>query len=247
MKLLTEAGITVTEQQRPFEWEALQVRGKVDGRIPINGHSVPLEVKSINQFGFEKINSVEDLRKSSSFWERGYYDQFQLYLFMSNEEVGIMLLKNKQTGQLKQLIIHIDYEHAEKIAKKLELVNKHVAEKTYPDRITDKAVCGYCDFRHICLPDEASESINILDNQELIELLEQREALKESAGDYDKLDKQVKDNFFKSQKDGQYLVGGKFQVKITTKDRKFVNLPEDLKKQYEETKPVTVVNITALK
>lgn len=246
MRLLADSGITVVEQQRPFEWKQLQVRGKIDGRIKDSGRLIPLEVKSSNQFDFESIKTVDDLRNSSKFWVRGYYDQFQLYLFMANEPDGIMILKNKQTGLLKQLVIEIDYEHAEKIAKKLELVNKHIAEKTYPDRITDRTVCQYCDFRHICLPDEASDSIEILDNPEILELLEQREKLKEAVKDYEAIDQKLK-IYWEPLEDGTHLVGGRFQVKVSTYERRFDNVPEEIKAQYRETKPMTRVTVTALK
>lgn len=246
MTLLAESGIEVVEQQRPFEWPELQVRGRVDGRVKENGSLIPLEVKSMNSFEWEKINSVEDMRSSHAFWTRGYYDQFQLYLFMSNESEGIILLKNKQTGEPKQLNVKIDYEYAEKIAKKLEAVNKHVKEKTYPDRITDKAVCQYCDFRHICLPDEASASINILENADLLELLEAREQLKEAAKNYEQADKKIK-YMLERTPEGTHLVGGKYQVKIQMIDRKFANVPDDIKKQYEEVKTTSRITITALK
>ncbi len=246
LRLLGDAGLTVVEQQRPFEWKQLNVRGKIDGRIKGNGRLIPLEVKSCNQFDFEAINSVEDLRNSAKFWVRGYYDQFQLYLFMSNEPDGILLFKNKQSGALKQFVIPIDYEYAEKIAKKMELVNKHVADETYPDRITDKSVCQYCDFRHICLPDEASESINIVEDQELLELLDAREKLRAQAKDYEAIDKKIKDRL-DAVPEGNHLVGGKYQIAIKLYDRKFSNVPDEIKKQYEETKTATRITITALK
>lgn len=245
MRLLQDSGFNIIETQRPFEWPELQVRGRIDGRIKFNGQNIPIEIKSINSYGFESINTIEDMRNSSKFWERGYYDQFQLYLFMTNEPEGIMLFKDKQSGRLKQLTIPIDYEYAEQVAKKLELVNKHVAEQTYPDRISDRNVCQYCDFRHICLPDEESEQIEITDNQELLELLEQREALKEAAKDYETVDKKLKE-YWKRMEEDTYLVGGKFQVKLKICSRTFYAVPDDIKEQYKDQSEYTRATITKI-
>jgi len=246
VKLLQEAGFNIVETQRPFEWPELQVRGRIDGRLKLDGQLIPLEIKSINSYGFDAINSVEDMRSSSKWWERGYYDQFQLYLFMTNEPEGIMLFKNKQSGGLKQLTIPIDYEYAEKIAKKLELVNQHVAAKTYPDRTPDRTVCQYCDFRHICLPDEESDQIEITDNVELLELLEEREQLREAAKDYEAVDKKLKE-YWKRTEPGAYLVGGKFQVKLSSCKRTFYAVPPDIKEQYKDETEYTKATITKLK
>ena len=72
LKLLAESGIQVVEQQRPFDWKELELRGKIDGRIKLNGHAIPLEIKSINPYDFDKINTVDDLLSSPKPWIRGY-------------------------------------------------------------------------------------------------------------------------------------------------------------------------------
>ena len=243
IRLLQDAGLQVIETQRPFEWSELQVRGKIDGRIKVDGRKVPLEVKSINSYGFDAINSVDDMRHSSKWWERGYYDTFQLYLFMTNESDGIMLFKDKQSGKLKQLTITIDYEYAEQVAKKLERVNQHVAAKTYPERISDRSVCQYCDFRHICLPDEQSDHIEITDDLELLDLLEQREVCRDAAKEYEQIDKKLKE-YWKRTQPGIYLVGGAFQVKLSMSKYTFYNVPGEIKDQYKQQSEYTRATIT---
>jgi len=245
-RLLQDAGLQIIETQRPFEWPELEVRGRIDGRLKLDGRKVPLEIKSINSYGFDKINSVEDMRNSSKWWERGYYDQFQLYLFMANEEEGIMLFKDKQSGKLKQLTIPINYEYAEQVAKKLELVNSHVKAKTYPDRINDRTVCQYCDFRHICLPDEESDQINLESDEELLELLEERESLRDAAKNYEAVDKKLKE-YWKRMEAGSYLVGGRFQVKLSLCKRTIYNVPGEIKEQYKDSSEYTRATITAVK
>jgi len=246
IKLLGEAGIQVIEQQRPFDWKELELRGKIDGRIKVDGKNIPLEIKSINPYDFEKINTVQDLLNSPKPWTQGYVAQMMIYLLMMNEQEGIMLFKNKATGALKQVNVSLDYAYAEGVCKKLEIVNKHIKDGTYPERITDRAVCQFCDFKHLCLADEVSESINITDDPEITDLIEQREALKPQAKAFEEADEQLK-AIWKTKEAGTYLVGGKFQVKISTYKRAFFNVPEDIKAKYKEETEHTKAIITVLK
>lgn len=245
IQLLSDAGIDVIETQRPFEIPQLQLRGKIDGQIKLNGTYYPTEIKSMNPFDFEKINSIEDMLNSTKFYIRGYVTQMMIYLLGMNQDTGLFLLKNKTSGEIKQILCPIDYEYAEKEWKKLESVNKHVSEGTYPERITDRSVCQYCDFRHICLPDEESDSLKIEDNPELLELLEQRESLKAAAKSYEAVDKKLK-KYWENLQEGNHLVGGKFQVAISTYNRKIYPVPQEIKKEYEEVKPVSKTVITKL-
>lgn len=241
-----DAGIFIEESQRAFEWPEFELTGKIDGILKLDGKKYPVEFKSINPANFDKLNNADDLKNSFSYYVKGYYDQIQLYLLMNNSDEGIIFLKNKVNGRIKQINIAFDYVYAEAILKKLERVNKCVKEKTYPERIDDRRACGGCAFRHICLPDEASSSIQIEDSVELLDTLEQREKLKEAAKQYEELDEKAK-SMCKTKEDGAYLVGGDFQVKVKTQERKTYVVPAEIKDKYAETKPVTVVSITALK
>lgn len=247
IKLLLESGIRIIETQRPFEISQIQLRGKIDGKIEVDdGKYLPCEIKSMNPFDFEKVDSLDDMKNSTKVWIRGWVAQMMAYLLGMNYEEGMFLLKNKVNGALKFILCKIDFEYAEKEWKKLELVNKCVKDKTYPDRISDRSVCQYCDFRHICLPDEQSDSINIVDNEELLELLDARDRLKNASKEYEAIDKKLK-AYWTKLSEGSHLVGGKYQVKVTLYDRKFVNLPEEIKKKYEETKTIQKTTITKLK
>ena len=241
-----DAGIFIEESQRSFEWKDYELTGKIDGILKCGDKKYPVEFKSSAPANFEKINSQDDLKNSFTYYLKGYFDQIQLYLLMNNCDEGIIFFKNKVNGRIKQINITLDYEYSERILKKLELVNKCVKEKTYPERVEDRRPCASCAFRHICLPDETSASIQIEDSVELLDTLEQREKLKEAAKLYEELDEKAK-SICKVKEDGAYLVGGDFQVKVKTQERKFFNPPPEIKAQYEEKKPVTVVTITALK
>lgn len=247
LQLLAEAGIEMIETQRPFEIAQIQLRGKIDGRIKLDGMKLPTEIKSMNPNTWARINSVDDLRNSRQVYVRGYYTQMQMYLFGMEEKLGLFILKNKVTGELKFVPCEIDYEHAEKEWKKLELVNRHVAAKTYPERIEDRSICRQCDFRHLCLPDEESESVGLEDNETLVDMVARHEELRPLAEEYESLDESIKDDYFKPKGVGTYLVGGKYQIKVSEYERTQYNVPKELKEQYKEKIPTQKVNITSLK
>lgn len=245
LSLLKESGFEIVEQQRPFDWKEFELSGRIDGRIKVEGKNIPLEIKTANHFSFQKINTQEDIEKSSSFWVRGYLAQMYLYLLMSNEEEGVFIFKNKDNGQLKQINIKLNYEAADEILKKLERVNAHVRFNRLPERILDTSVCQYCEFRHICLPDQAAESINVEDSQELLELLEEREKLKEAAGNFDDLDEKIK-GLMKAKGAGEYLIGGRFQIRVKAFSTTSYDVPKEIKDQYKTARETVRTEITKL-
>lgn len=246
IRLLTSAGFSFEKSQTTHDWPDLQASGHIDGYIKMNGESLPIEIKSSNQFTWEQLNTQADLKASDKIWVKNWYGQLQLYLWMLEEPKMLLLLKNKQSGQLKQIEIEIDMDYSDQLAKKLEIVNKHVEAKTYPDRTSDRTVCQYCDFRHICLPDEESDQISLVDDVELYELLEQREQLKQASKDYEVVDKKLKE-YWKRTKEGTYLVGGDFQVKLKVCKRTFYAVPPELKEKYKDFSEYTRATITKVK
>jgi CRISPR/Cas system-associated exonuclease Cas4 (RecB family) len=240
------AGIFIEESQRSFEWPEFELTGKIDGTLRDGDKKYPVEFKSMSPANFDKLNNSEDLKNSFTYYVKGYYDQIQLYLLMNNCDEGIIFLKNKVTGRIKQINIALDYTYSEAILKKLERVNASVKAKTYPERVEDRKPCQSCSFRHICLPDEAAASLVIEDSVELLDTLEQREKLKAAAKQFEELDEKAK-SMCKVKEDGAYLVGGDFQVKVKTQERTSYVVPAEIKDKYAEKKPVTIVTITALK
>jgi len=245
VRLLADAGIEVIESQRTLDWPDIQASGHIDGQVKINGELLPIEIKSSNQFTWAKLNNQDDLKTSDKIWVKNWYGQLQLYLWMMSQPRMILLLKNKQSGQLKQIEIIIDMDYSDKLVKKLELVNKHVAEKTYPDRTSDRTVCQWCDFRHICLPDENSDQIEITNIPELLELLEERESLRQAAKDYEAVDKKLKE-YWKRTETGTYLVGGKFQVKLSMCKRTIYAVPPEIKDKYKDSMEYSRATITKI-
>ncbi len=231
LKDLTEAGINIKEQQRPFEWKDYQITGSIDAKIIENGVVYPLEIKSCSPFVFDKINTVEDLKHGKYVYLRKYPTQLNLYLLMSEQERGLFIFKNKVNGKMKEIWMDIDYELGEATLQKLERVNIHVANKTLPDPIEyDENVCSECGYVHICTPDRIGKEVEIIDNEELEGLLKRYEELKPSTKEYDEVDKRISEIVNGREK---LLVGPYFITGSWRKTTKY-NVPADVKTQYAE-------------
>ncbi len=199
---LEKAGYDIVEMGRPIQSETsgLLKRVKIHGmmdfivRDPKTKFEFPVECKGISPHTWDKVNSIEDMLFSKHFWMRQYPGQLMMYLLCGvGYEVGMFILINKLTAEPKVIWVHQDYTYAEELIKKAEDINKNVESKTYPDRIPyDENVCGKCDFASLCLKDVARTEAEILTDPELLDELEERESLKESAKRFEELDKGLK-------------------------------------------------------
>jgi CRISPR/Cas system-associated exonuclease Cas4 (RecB family) len=189
---MTAAGFQIIEQQRHFEWKELQLTGHVDGKI-VDGTAYPFEIKSMSPFMFKAINTIQDMLRSKYSYMRKYPYQLLSYMLMDGKEKGLFLLKDKSSGQMKELWMDIDYSLGDELINKLKEVNEHIEAGTTPEPIEwDEDLCGRCPFLHICLPDKKVDELPFVDNAEIELLLERYFALKPSADEYDDVEKELK-------------------------------------------------------
>jgi len=193
---LKDAGFYIVEQERPFQWKEVEVSGRIDARIQINGRLLPLEIKGLNHHEWESLDSIADMLKSKAPWVRRYPAQLLLYQAMAEEEWGLFYLKSKATYVPKviwcNLYDHMDY--LEKVLQKLERVNDAVRRESPPARIEyNEKICLDCAYFTLCSPDiELGKGAELLHDPELEGLLERREELKPLAKEYEEVDKHVK-------------------------------------------------------
>ena len=221
--LLRRAGFVIVEQQRTFYWEKYQISGHIDGKVMIEGKTYPLEIKSVSPFIWPKLNSIEDMKRSKFMYIRKYPAQMMIYLLLDNSERGVMLLKNKSSGQLKEIWVDLDYDLAEEMVQKAEAVNRHIEEGTVPNPIEyDEEICGQCPFVHICMPDVFRHPIGISEDLELIEKLERWWELKPLAEEFRNLDADLSKAFEGVDRMliGDFLITGKWV------ERKAYTVPE---------------------
>jgi len=228
---IQDAGLQIIEQQRTFEWREYNITGHIDAKVLINDKVYPLEIKSMSPFVFDKINSVDDMLKNKYHYIRAYPAQMTLYLLMDNKEEGIFLFKNKTSGKMKEIIINLDYELGESLIRKAETINEYCAMNTLPDPIEwDDMVCGECGHLTTCNPLRLQKSLEIIDDDELLELLERRNELKEMAKEYEDIDDILKAKLEGKDKllIGSYFITGSWRI------RPQYNVPKDIKEQYKE-------------
>lgn len=208
---LQDAGLTIIEQQRAFEWPEYQITGHVDAKLSDNGKVIPLEIKSASPFSFQSINSAQDLYNGKYHYLRKYPAQMTLYLLMDNKEEGLFIFKNKVTGELKEILLSLDYDFGEQLLKKAESINKHIADGTLPECMPyDEEICGECPFVHICLPEVKRDALELETDPELENKLNRYFELKPNKAEYDRLDKELKAKFKEKEKIimGSYLITG---------------------------------------
>ena len=193
IKDLEEAGFSIHQQQRDFIDRELGITGHIDGMIEIDGKFYPIEIKSCSDSTFREITSYEDLKRSKKQWLRNYPVQLNLYLYFTSKEKGVLLFKNKQSGQYKEVWVDFDWDLADKIIKRVQRLNEYLESEELPPKINDET-CLECPYAHICCPEIANQSnIGIGEDGELEKMLKRWEELKPLAKEFQALDKQLKE------------------------------------------------------
>lgn len=247
-KDLLDMNLKVIEMQTPFEIKArdgsMICRGKIDGKLIYNGRKYPFELKTMNVNSFNSINSLDDMTKNAL--HRKYLRQIQLYLYGHEQEEGLFILTDLQ-GHYKLIPVYLDYGECEFILKRIESNAIHIKNKTYPDKITfNPKICERCAFNHICLPDNMTEGVTMIDDGELEAQLTRRAELKVKRDEYETLDEQIKARF-RDVKD--VIIGTAWRIFSTHRKGKRVDtksMPADVKKPYEVETETVIVSIVSL-
>lgn len=184
------------------------------------------EIKGLNILDFDRLNTLQDFFNSKKPWIKKYPAQLMTYLYGKGEEEGFFYLKSIPRFQPKIIPVKLDLEYMESILQKTERVEAHIKAKTLPDQIDDSATCEHCPFNHICLPAVLREGLEFIDDDELLELLERRDSLKEASDEYREVDELVKKRFNKRPKlcIGDYLITGTMVHKkeYTVKEQDYI-------------------------
>lgn len=216
---LSELGYEVLDTESEFIDARLDLKGQVDGRLRVivsrhdRGVRVPLEIKSTMEDG---PRTQDDWRTRDGLFAR-YYAQLQTYMFLAPSPFGLGLFKSKPTGLWTVCAVELDYAYAEELLKRAERVRDAVRLKVLPDRLLDRSECGGCPFDLTCLPGDAPiDPLLIAEDDELLNELRQREALRADAGAFKKLDERIK-NRVKLTHGDRFIVGEFLITKMTNK------------------------------
>lgn len=208
---LEGAGYQIIRDQEYFDWPQFQIGGKTDGmltrRIGGNGDLWPLEIKGMQPFEWDKIDSVGAMLRSDKPWTRRYPHQMLAYLWMSEKPVGLFYLVNKTSYEPREIWVRLEdhLDEMEACLKKIERVNTHIAAGLEPEpMLYDEAVCGRCDFGHLCLPDrDWGPGVEVIDEEQLAADVARYLELRPQGTEYNAMDKKIKDQMKKAVPDGQ--------------------------------------------
>lgn len=207
---IKEAGYEViTPTDRGFRIQPYNITGREDLRIkdPETGELIPVEIKSISPFEFDKLNCFDDFVKNKKPFIQAYAAQIQLYMYQFAKPYGFFALINKLNGQIKFIRVELDYEFTEKILQKAEYINQCLADKTMPDACDTLDYCENCDLQHICGNVKRIPADVELDD-ELENLINRKEELKVQKREYDEVDAEIKKRVGEREKviTGSYLI-----------------------------------------
>ncbi len=189
---LQDAGIEVVETQRPYEWKKYKLTGHIDGKVKVNDELYPIEIKSVAPWMMDSINKLDDMWQHRTIHVRKWPNQLISYLAMDQKDEGILILKNRLTGELKDLPISYNIDYVDLLLHKCNKVNWYVSRRRLPgfDKDLDSGWCEDCKFAHICLPDKlGGKPFPTISDEELICLIEEHQKLKEYHKSYLELDR----------------------------------------------------------
>lgn len=218
IKNIKEAGFeVVTPTQRSWQLDVKGgiITGREDIRIKDeNGELLPVEIKGLSPFEFDKLNSVDDFLKSKKPWVQGYPAQLMVYMLYFGKEKGFFAITNKLTGETKFIDVPFDYELGEKYLAKAERIYAALETNTLPPACENIAVCERCGLAHICGESRRVPADIDLD-EELDELINKKQELAAAKKEYDQVDKEIKARVGEREKviTGQYLIERKQFVK----------------------------------
>lgn len=238
---IKDAGFAVLEQGRSYEWQKYGITGKLDLKIAEtkdhNAIAYPCEVKGLQGYDCDKLNSVEDFLNSEKKWLVKYPAQLLTYLLLDNKPMGLFYLKNKQSMLPKDIWVKLDdyLQIAEDALKSVEQVNAYMVSKAKPEDIIREHnikyvdfLCDGCDFAHMCPVGTTYTGIEIVINEILEKKLSRRDELAAAVKEYDAIDEEIKE-MFRGKPDtivGNFSITGK-PYKTTSYD-----IPAEIKKQY---------------
>lgn len=246
IKMLLDLGYEVINQQNPITIQnrngEIICSGRIDGKIVYKGLAIPYEIKSMNDYSFQQLNSIEDFEKSPL--HRKYIKQLQLYLYGNEIEVGMFIISNFR--QIKLIPVYLDYGLCEQIIQQLERAWDFVQKKQYPDPIVyNPKICDWCPWEFLCTKSTINKPAEFIQNKELEELLNRRAELEPIAKQYKEIDEQIKAPF---KKNGvlNAVVGTKWEIVGKKQQRTSYNtamLSDEEKDKIKEIKEMVVYKI----
>ena len=218
----------VGQQQttRDALFDAHKISGTVDGFLQVQTDNqwrtvAVVDIKTANPMIFESLDGVDSL--SNYPWMAKYRAQLMLYALAHDLEWCVLVFVNKSNlWQFKTVVFPLDYGYAESLIRKADRINEAVENNEPPPKLNQPAECGRCEFAHICMPElVGSGTLEISTDEELEELLLERESLQEANKRWNQIDGILKKRLVP----GTDLAVGSFVIEWIRKQRKEMVIP----------------------
>lgn len=215
---IKEAGfevITPTQRSWQIEVKGGIISGREDVRIKAeNGELLPVEIKGLSPYEFDRLNSVDDFLKSKRAYIKGYPAQLFIYMLHFGKEKGFFAITNKLTGVTKFIEVPFDYDLGEQYLSKAERVYKALQSDEMPEACEDISTCETCSMAHVCGLHRRQPTDVDLDD-ELDALIDKKQQLAAAKKEYEEVDAEIKKRVGEREKvlTGQYLIERKRFVK----------------------------------
>jgi len=193
-RYLSELGFEIKKAGYTENMESHGISGQVDGTLEVGKNRYIVEIKTVSEYAWDNLNKPEDFNEG---YYAKWYAQIQVYLLLFNYEKGLFILKRKQAKQLKIIEVDLDYNYAEGLLKKAEIVNKAIKDNAAPDFLKANPVeCRRCPFfAKVCNPPMDFGETQIIEDTILETKLSRREEISPLKSEYEKLDKEIKERF----------------------------------------------------
>lgn len=205
MTELSECGIEVDNVQFQFTFDDLNLSGRGDFTIKVDGTSIPVEQKVV--LFSDRIQSVEDFIWGDNRHYQRYPVQLNIAMMALGASFGTFLVFDPVTFNWRFLPQEFSWPMWEKTIETCRSIERHLIDGTLPDRIPFREDwCGSCDYADICLDQFPFHQVDSLNDPGLVELLDRRAQLKDLAAEYAQVDKSLKIRL--PEQEGIVMAGG---------------------------------------
>ncbi len=232
LKNIKEAGleiVTPTVRAWKIDVKGGIITGREDVRIKDeNGELLPVEIKGISSFEYDKLNTIDDFFKSKKAYIQGYPAQLLIYMLHFGKEKGYFALTNKLTGETKFIDVPFDYDYGEHCLSKAERIYKALETDEIPDACEDISLCENCSLSHVCGLCRRVPADVVLDD-ELDALIDRKQELAAAKKEYEDVDKEIKQKIGEREK----VITGSYLIERKSFTKKAFTVPEST--QYRVT------------
>jgi hypothetical protein len=213
--------------------------GEIDDVLSVGGEPFIADYKSCSSAMFRSLrhtSRVSELLSSPFFWIRDYYYSLHGYYVLLGIPNLLVIFKDKESGAYKLIWDDVDENTVSFLLARLEKLESY---DEAPEPIWCNA-CDDCPLVKQCFPgNRQMESLEKIDDPEIIADVERHEELKPMKSEYDKLHRKL-NAILKGQ--GKVRVGKKWLYNPRCYNRTIYNVPKDIKEKYADKIEIEAMN-----